>query len=542
MSAGKERSLLDCVLDSSRETDPGNAAFIVFDDVQTFDLLAGETVRFAVDHADPDVILLVDSDTAEREVATLSRRRNRERTAVLGKAVSPVHVETAGQSPDRAGGLKPEDRLVLVCSAHVGLVLIGKARPHAFQACWSGNRHDARQVLERFFPTLEFSKCTQQQERRGDSTQDYANLVRMTSVLLAHLTQRHHDVAMDRHDLRSVLDILKAISAERRCHDVLFVFVEQIARLVDTTRCSVVRIWNEAQTGNVLASHDNARLNDLIIDLSKYPEITHALATGKTVVIDDVGQDPLVRTCLESLRKAHIHSLLVAPIVLHDVNVGSLLLRAARSDRSFTSREIGFCEIVAEAAANALERAHLFEKIQRTNERLEHLAVTDDLTGLRNHRAFREHLEREFERARRYGHGLSILLIDVDNFKAVNDTFGHLQGDKVLRELAWRVLRMTRKTDVAARYGGEEIVIIMPQTSLDGAYAQACRLLAEVRKARYAGLPADFSITVSIGVATLNHDTMTDCEALIRLADSALYEAKRKGKNRVVTSTNQGEH
>src|SRR5690606_13807358 len=118
------------------------------------------------------------------------------------------------------------------------------------------------------------------------------------------------------------------------------------------------------------------------------------------------------------------------------------------------AREISFFEIVAEAAANALERAQLFESIQVANERLEQLAITDGLTGLYNHRHFRDRLESEFQRALRYKLPLSLLLFDVDDFKQLNDTFGHLQGDHILRELAQRTLTSVRHSDFVSRYGG----------------------------------------------------------------------------------------
>jgi len=185
------------------------------------------------------------------------------------------------------------------------------------------------------------------------------------------------------------------------------------------------------------------------------------------VVINDTHRDPLTRPFLGEITQTGISSLIVIPVVLYDQNVGSLLLRAARIQGAFTLREINFCEIVAQAAANALERAQLFENIQQAKERLEHLAITDGLTGLYNHRYFLQQLEAEYERARRYGLPLSCMIMDIDNFKQVNDTFGHLQGDSVLRGLASCALQTVRKSDVVARYGGEEFVVIMPQTGLE---------------------------------------------------------------------------
>ncbi|HOJ32312.1 MAG TPA: sensor domain-containing diguanylate cyclase [Candidatus Hydrogenedentes bacterium] len=501
-----------------------------FDDLQTFELLLEETIRFALEHSVSQSVLLMDEQTAKRV-------REKNQDAAIRIFVKPLkntgEKTSEFRTKDGASFAQNADRIILFASPHVHILLAAQVLENTFRACWTNDKATVRKTLNCLARDTD-SMFDETPKVEQGTAQDYVNLLRMTSALLDHLARKEQNAALEKHDLQGVLEILKAISSKRRCHDVLFVFVEQIAQIMETDRCSVVRIWNGARTGNVLASHDNARLNDLLIDLSKYPEICRALETERTVTIEDAESDPLMESCRNDLRKANIRSILVVPIVLHDINAGSLLLRAARSRGAFTPRDISFCEIVAEAAANAIERAYLFDTIQRANERLEHLAITDDLTGLRNHRAFRETLDREFERARRYRHPLSVILIDIDDFKKVNDTFGHLQGDAVLREMSQRILRMIRKSDVAARYGGEEIVVIMPQTNLEGAYSQACRLLTELSRPPYPGLPTNYVVTASIGLATLDHDRMMDQEALIRTADGALYVAKRNGKNQVV--------
>src|SRR5690606_37222305 len=320
--------------------------------------------------------------------------------------------------------------------------------------------------------------------------------------------------------------------------DILFVFVESIARVVPMTRCSIVRVWGGDDVGHVLASHEDKSVNDLPISLNKYPELQRALDDSQKIVISDVLKDPLTQPFSEDLNRANIRSIVVVPIVLFDETVGSLLLRGARSDGPFTSREISFCEIVAEAAANALERAHLFESIQKANEGLELLAVTDGLTGLYNHRYFRDRLADEFERATRYKLPLACLILDVDNFKRIHDTFGHLRGDSVLKEIPARVMRSVRRPDIVARDGGEEIVVIMPQTGAQGAVAQAERIRRKIGELPFGEANNAIRVTVSIGAGVLQHGVMQDCEALIREADSALYDAKAAGKNKVVLGGN----
>ena len=365
-------------------------------------------------------------------------------------------------------------------------------------------------------------------------------MTRLMTVYTRLVSAQQTAATVGRDDLLSVLDILKAISSRRRSHDVLYVFVEQVAHVIQMDRCSIVRIWGRDDQGQVVASHDDATIRDLLIDLDKYPELRWSMDHFEKVAISDASADPLTQSC-PGLKESGIRSLLVVPIVLLDANIGSLFLRGARRYPPFTQREIGFCEIVAEAASNALERAHLLERLQSANERLERLAVTDELTGLHNHRYFRERFAEEFDRARRYALPLSCIMFDIDNFKKVNDQYGHLQGDEILREIAARTLRTTRRSDVVARYGGEEFIIVMPQTGAEGAKSQAERVRESVANGVYEGLPKGAKVTVSVGVAEFDFHEMLDGEALIRAADSALYEAKRTGKNRVVVSTANGE-
>jgi diguanylate cyclase (GGDEF)-like protein len=166
-------------------------------------------------------------------------------------------------------------------------------------------------------------------------------------------------------------------------------------------------------------------------------------------------------------------------------------------------------------------------------------AVTDELTGLFNHRRFQEVIGTEVERARRYGHEMGLIMLDIDNFKQVNDTYGHLQGDMVLREVA-RVLRQSsREIDEPARYGGEEMAVALPQTDLEGAYqfAERVRRRIEELELPLQGGNGALKVTASFGAASLSAAGDTDKDALVAAADRALYEAKRSGKNRTVRAS-----
>jgi diguanylate cyclase (GGDEF)-like protein len=162
-------------------------------------------------------------------------------------------------------------------------------------------------------------------------------------------------------------------------------------------------------------------------------------------------------------------------------------------------------------------------------------AVTDDLTGLSNKRRFRELLDKEAARAGRFGHELSLLMLDIDDFKSVNDTHGHLQGDEVLRGVARALDSESRGVDEPARYGGEEFAIALPETGLEGALEVGERIRARIAGQEVERLDGEgkISVTASLGAATMANGDQ-DVEALIAAADAALYEAKAAGKDRVV--------
>ena len=185
------------------------------------------------------------------------------------------------------------------------------------------------------------------------------------------------------------------------------------------------------------------------------------------------------------------------------------------------------------AVGRALERRGLLREVEQ-KEAYRQMSITDGLTGLHNHRYFQEVLSREVDRAQRYARPLSLLMIDIDDFKTYNDTNGHLAGDQALGELARVLGKSVRRVDFVARYGGEEFAMILPETASAGARAAAEHVRDEVAKAAFERedvLPSG-CLTVSVGVATLP-DHADSPDSLIHAADQALYHAKREGKNRV---------
>lgn len=188
-----------------------------------------------------------------------------------------------------------------------------------------------------------------------------------------------------------------------------------------------------------------------------------------------------------------------------------------------------------EVIGNLIEKRRQSDERSQEEKALRELAERDGLTGLYNRRYFGEALEREFERARRYRRALSLIMIDLDGFKAVNDACGHPQGDQVLRQVSRLLLHTVRFMDVVARYGGDEFALILPETNLRSAIRMASRLLSEIRKSPFLHEERVFPLSASIGLATqmANH---ASTETLVREADEALYGAKREGRDRIVVA------
>ncbi|WKB55348.1 GGDEF domain-containing protein [Eleftheria terrae] len=178
----------------------------------------------------------------------------------------------------------------------------------------------------------------------------------------------------------------------------------------------------------------------------------------------------------------------------------------------------------------------LLYELEASRLRIRQLAITDELTDSFNRRHFVELGEAELLRARRYGTPLALILLDADHFKQVNDTHGHQCGDVLLREISLACRATLRSTDLLARFGGEELVVLLPQTDLAGALAMAERMRDQVAGLSLAWRGRTVEVTVSLGVAALRPETPT-LDALVHEADVALYEAKRGGRNRVCVAS-----
>jgi diguanylate cyclase (GGDEF)-like protein/PAS domain S-box-containing protein len=219
-----------------------------------------------------------------------------------------------------------------------------------------------------------------------------------------------------------------------------------------------------------------------------------------------------------------IRSYLGAPIIIDEVVVGFLSLHSGEVGY-FRAEHAERLTTFANQAAVAIQKARLFEDLNR-------LAVTDSLTGLWNRRHFFTRAEQEFLQASGSSAPLSLLILDVDHFKQVNDTYGHVAGDQILTELAKICLRSLRKSDLLARYGGEEFVFLLPNTCLEEALIVADRLRNTIAQNPFETSAGPIHLTVSIGMARLQ-EPIERVEQLLDQADQALYQAKQAGRNQI---------
>ena len=352
----------------------------------------------------------------------------------------------------------------------------------------------------------------------------------------AELERAREDVASN----RRIVDILHEVTGELSATEIYRILARRVSRALALSRCSVVLASAGDIVGTVAASVDDPGTPNHEIRLELYPELVAALETQRPILVRDAQTDSLFaearRLTVEEGHEATIHSAAALPFSIDRWRSGALVLRTEHHERDLTDDDVEFANTVVNAAVAAIKRAQALESTRADNRRLEALATTDPLTRLLNRRALLERLSREVDRAKRYESKLTLLLLDVDHFKRINDERGHLVGDGVLRQIGALIEASVRTVDIAARYGGEEFVLILPETSQDGGIIFAERLRESIERYPFdASAEEPLHLTASIGVATFPSPRVESTEDLFARADEALYRAKSSGRNQVRT-------
>jgi diguanylate cyclase (GGDEF)-like protein len=333
-------------------------------------------------------------------------------------------------------------------------------------------------------------------------------------------------------NFRPILDVVKQINSERNLRRLVTMILDTAIEFSNATR-GTLAIFKEASF-NAELSRQAGRGDIKHDDISSLaPLLNRVRTTGQIVSVDDLSADPDLRPSAMVAGKTGL-SILCLPLVVKSRLMGAVYLDNTEQLAAFGPRERELAEILAEHAAIAIENALLHRK-----------STQDRVTDVYNHSAFEQFLDDEVERARQGGYTCGLLMVDVDDFKQINDVHGHEVGNDVLRNVAYTLSTTVRGMDiigraqerpnipVVARYGGDEFEIILPGATREGALATAKRLATLFKGQKFESGGKRLKLSVSIGVAVFPADAPNTSELILR-ADEALYHAKRTGKSKAV--------
>jgi diguanylate cyclase (GGDEF)-like protein len=314
----------------------------------------------------------------------------------------------------------------------------------------------------------------------------------------------------------AMVEITSVLSSSLKTSEILEAIVNRVCDVLRANECWIVRVDPSTTSGEILAKAAHSGFQNIEIIIDEYPELKQAYVSRSLVFSM---QDPS--------DAAGPGAIVAVPMVVQDAVIGLIYVQTSRTATLSDAKRRLF-NVMASTAANALRNAQLFEEV-------EHRARTDFLTALPNHRHFQTTLALELKRAKRHNHSLSLLMIDLDFLKQVNDRFGHPSGDLVIRTIAETIRMTCREIDFPARYGGEEFTVILTETELIGAVNVAERIRERISEVSFPGIG---HVTASIGISNYPANSI-DKEGLIRTADQALYVAKNSGRDRVAYFNHQ---
>jgi len=327
----------------------------------------------------------------------------------------------------------------------------------------------------------------------------------------------------------SLLEQVTPLARQINCLDferIADVCVKNITSLVGV-RFASLYILDETNNILHLHKHNHPFLINKIVSLNQVPPSPMVMAVRSKELIlvgnIDTHKKPIIKKSQRAFAGNYkTNNCAIVPLICQDRVVGVLNLADKIEGDSFGCEDIALIELLSQLVGASIGNIKLFEKIQRQ-------ATTDGLTGLVNHKTFYEILEKELWRSRRYGGQISVIMVDVDNLKKINDTYGHRAGDKVIREISRKVRECIRQIDTAARYGGDEFAVILPNTSLSDATVVAERMVNVVANSPATWRKEQIALSISVGLG--QYDADTNPEDITSHSDQALYRAKQAGKN-----------
>lgn len=329
----------------------------------------------------------------------------------------------------------------------------------------------------------------------------------------------------------SLLEQITPLARQVNCLDIeriANVCVKNIPSLVGA-RFASLYILDEINNILHLQKYNHPFLINKIVSLNQTPSspMLMAVKSKELILVGDIDthKKPIIRKSQRSFAENYnTKNCLIAPLVCQDRVVGVLNLADKMNAANFSCEDIAMVELFSQLVGASIGNIKLFEKIQRQ-------ATTDGLTGLVNHKTFYEILEKELGRSSRYGGQISVIMIDIDNLKKINDAYGHHTGDKVIKEISRKIRECIRQIDTAARYGGDEFAVILPNTSLTDAIVVAERMVDTVAHSPITWREKQIELSISVGLGQYDADTNPD--DITSRSDQALYAAKQAGKNTV---------
>lgn len=325
-------------------------------------------------------------------------------------------------------------------------------------------------------------------------------------------------------ELASMIEIGKALTSSLDIHAILETIMKQVERLIKPKAWSLLLVDNESGdlTFEIVVSTVSDQLKGVRLERGK--GIAGWVAEhGQSLLIPDVSKDDRFAEQFDQKLLFTTRSIICVPMKIKDQIIGVIELINSLEELDFDESDFQLISAIADFAAIALENA-------RNYKRINELVVTDDLTGLYNSRQFGQLIENEVKRSGRYGEQFSLIFLDLDHFKGINDTHGHLVGSRMLGEFGRLIGKQIRSSDMAARYGGDEFAIILPHTGKGQAVAAAANLLEAMRVTRFVSDDnTSIRLTASFGVATFPDDADNRGD-LIKAADIAMYAVKAAGR------------